>query len=131
MLFIENLYSPQIKFLQRICKESKKHHVLQRAHCILLSYKGFSVTELARIFDKTKRTIYVWLNQWESQHFAGLYDEKGRGRKPKLNDNQRQQIKKWAKEFPKNLKKVVALVRETYGVSVSKRTIKRILRNFN
>jgi len=131
MLFIENLCLPQIKFLQRICKESKKHHVRQRAHCILLSYQGFKVTDLARIFDKTKRTIYAWLNQWESQHFAGLYDEKGKGRKPKLNDDQRQQIKKWAKEFPKNLRKIVALVRETYGVSVSKRTIKRILRRFN
>jgi transposase len=131
MVFIENLCLPQIKFLQRIFKESKKHHVRQRAHCILLSYQRFKVTDLAKVFGKTERTIYTWLNQWESQHFAGLYDEKGRGRKPKLNDDQRQQIKKWSKEFPKNLKKVVALVRETYGVPVSKRTIKRILRNIN
>jgi len=131
MLFIENLCWLQIKFLKRICKESKKHHVRQRAHCILLSYQGFKVSDLTRIFGKTERTIYTWLSQWESQHFAGLYDEKGRGRKPKLNDDQRQQIKKWSKEFPKNLRKVVALVRETYGVSVSKRTIKRILRSIN
>lgn len=131
MLYIENLCWLQIKFLKRICKESKKHLVRQRGHCILLSYQGFKVSDLARIFGKTERTIYTWLSQWKSQHFAGLYDEKGRGRKPKLNDDQRQQIKKWSKEFPKNLKKVVALVRETYGVSVSKGTIKRILRSTN
>lgn len=131
MRLVENLCWLQIKMLKRICKESKKHLVRQRAHCILLSYQGFKVSDLARIFGKTKRTIYTWLDLWETQHFVGLYDTKGRGRKPKLNEAQRHQIKKWVKEFPKNLGKIVSLVRETYGVSVSKRTIKRILRSFN
>jgi transposase len=48
-----------------------------------LSNQGTEVTELASFFSKTERTIYEWLNQWESHHFAGLYDKKGRGRKPK------------------------------------------------
>ena len=96
-----------------------------------MSYQRTKVTELARIFDKTERTIYTWLNQWETRHFAGLYDEKGRGRKAKLNAEQQHQVRKWAKEHSKNLRKVVALVREEYGISVSKRTIKRILRNLD
>jgi len=128
MRFVENLCWLQIRLLHRIHKESKKHHVRQRAHCILLSYQRIEVAELAKIFGKTKRTIYTWLNQWETHHFAGLYDSEGRGRKPKLDDDQKRQVKEWAKEYPKNLKKIVALVREEYGVSVSRRTIKRILR---
>jgi hypothetical protein len=60
-----------------------------------------------------------------------LYDKKGRGRKPKLNAEQRYQVKEWTKSHPKNLRKVVALVREEYGISVSRRTIKRILRDLN
>jgi len=114
---------------ERIHKESKKHHVRQRAHCILLSYQRIEVAELARIFSKTKRTIYTWLNQWEARHFVGLYDMEGRGRKSKLDDDQQLQVKEWAKKYPKNLKKIVALVREEYGISVSRRTIKRILRS--
>jgi transposase len=94
-----------------------------------LSYQGYQVNELAKIFGRRERTIYTWLNQWEARHFAGLYDKKGRGRKPKLDDDQKRQVKKWAKEYPKNLRKIVALVREEYGISVSRRTIKRILRN--
>jgi transposase len=94
-----------------------------------LSYQGIRVAELARVFSKTKRTIYTWLNLWETHHFAGLYDSKGRGRKAKLDDDQKRQVKEWAKEYPKNLKKIVALVREEYGISVSRRTIKRILRS--
>lgn len=128
MRYVENLCWLQIRLLQRICKESKKHHVRQRAHCILLSYQRFEVADLARIFGKTERTIYTWLDSWETQHFAGLYDEKGRGRKPKLDDDQRRQVKEWAKEHPRNPRKVAALVREEYGMSVSKYTIQRILR---
>jgi transposase len=130
MRFIENISWLEIKFLRRLHKESKKHYVRQRAHCILLSYQEYKVAELARIFGKTKRTIYTWLDLWETQHFVGLYDTKGRGRKPKLNHGQRRQVKEWSKEYPKNLKKVVALVREKYGICISKYTIQRILRGF-
>ena len=129
MRCVKHLCWLQIRLLQRICKESKRHYVRQRAHCIMLSYQGFTVTDLARIFGKSKRTIYRWLDLWETRHFAGLYDRKGRGRNPKLNDAQQRQVKEWAKEYPKNLRKIAALVREEYGISVSKRTIKRILRN--
>ncbi len=129
MRFVENLCWLQIRHLRRIHKQSKKHYVRDRAHCILLSYQRTTVTELARIFSKTERTIYTWLNLWKACHFVGLYDRKGRGRKPKLDDDQQHQVKEWVKEHPKNLKKVVALVREEYGICVSQRTIKRILRN--
>jgi len=129
MRFVKDLCWLQIRLLNRIHKESKKHHVRQRAHCILLSYHGYQVSELSRILDKEERTIYTWLNQWERHHFAGLYDKKGRGRKPKLNIEQQYQVKSWTKEHPKNLRMVVALVRDEYGIFVSRRTIKRILHN--
>jgi len=78
MRFIENLCWLEIRFLQSIHRESKKHYVRERAHCILLSYQKYEVAELARIFGKTKRTIYTWLDSWETQHFVGLYDQEGR-----------------------------------------------------
>jgi len=131
MRFVEGLCTSQIRLLTRIHKESKKHHVRQRAHCILLSYQRLHVSELAKIFRKTQRAIYSWLELWETQHFLGLYDKKGRVRKPKLNDAQCRQVREWAKKYPKNLRKIVALVREEYGLSVSRRTIKRILLSLN
>jgi len=130
MRFIENLCWLEIRFLQRIHKESKRHYVRQRAHCILLSYQKYQVSDLARILGKTERTIYTWLNSWETQHFVGLYDEEGRGRKSKLNNDQQLQVKEWAKWYPKNLRKVSALVTEEYGVFVSKYTIQRIILGF-
>jgi len=131
MRFVENLCWLEIRLLHRIYRYSRKHHVRQRAHCILLSYQGTEVAELSGIFSRPERTIYTWLNLWETHHFAGLYDKKGRGRKPKLHDVQQRQVKQWGKEHPKNPKKIVALVREEYEISVSRRTINRILRSFD
>ena len=74
MRFVKNLCWLEIRLLHRIYKDSRKHHVRQRAHCILLSYQGTEVAELSEIFSKTERTIYTWLDQWEARHFAGLYD---------------------------------------------------------
>jgi len=59
MRFVTNLCWLEIRLLHRIYRDSKKHHVRQRAHCILLSYQGTEVAELVEIFSKTKRTIYT------------------------------------------------------------------------
>jgi len=131
MRWVQNLCPLQIQLLTRIYRESKKHHVRQRAHCILLSYQGTVVSDLATIFGKTPRTIYTWLSLWETYHFAGLYDTKGRGRKPLLNASQQEKVRQWAKEFPKNLAQIIAFVKEEFGVSLAKRTIQRILKAFH
>jgi transposase len=130
MRLVNPLCRQQVSLLKRIYKSSKKHHVRQRAHCILLSSKGTKASDLALIFHKTLKTIYTWLNLWEAHRFVSLYHRKGRGRKSKLNATQKQQVKQWSKECPKNLKKVVALIKEKFGISVCKRTVVRLLRAY-
>ena len=71
--------------------------------------------------------LYHWFNDWENKRLAGLYDRKGRGRKPKLNPEQKEQVKKWAKEHPKNLDKVRKKVSQKWRIQISKDTIKRVL----
>ncbi len=119
MRFVDNLCSLQMSLLNRIYRESKKHHVRQGAHCILLSCQGIPGPDLAKIFKKTTRTIYTWLDLWEAYHFAGFYDQRGRGRKPKLNASPQAQVKQWAKEFPKDLSKKDYCLgkREIWGIS--------------
>lgn len=128
MRFIEDLSQETIDILRRINKESKNHRVRQRAHCILLSYQGHATTELVKIFNVSLLTIYNWFDGWESKRLVGLYDRKGRGRNSKLRSDQKEKIREWAKAFPKNLKKICALVKEEFEISVSKKTIKRILK---
>jgi transposase len=129
MRFIPDLSQETLSLLDRIYKHSQYYQVRRRAHCLILSHKGYTIPQLQTIFQVNRVTIYAWFNAWESQSLCGLYDKKGRGRPPKLNSDQQEQIRQWVKQFPKNLNQVCALVQEKYGYSVSKSTIKRVLKS--
>jgi transposase len=131
MRFIKNLTKDTIKMLERIYKQSKYHQVRQRAQCIILSYEGYTINDLAGIFNVSRLTITNWFDNWEMFMLAGLYDKKGRGRKPKLNDEQKNQIKNWAKSNPQNLNIVRKKLQEEWNIDVSKETIKRVLKGLN
>lgn len=129
MRFIRDLTFDTAKLLERIYKQSVHYQVRQRAHCILLSYEGKRIAELIEIFQVSRGTVYNWMNDWEDNRLLGLYNQKGRGRKPTFNEEQKQKIKEWVKLFPKDLKKVLAKIQEEWGIIVSKDTIKRILKS--
>lgn len=116
--------------LQRLYQQSQHFQVRQRAHCILLRSQGMSVAELMRIFPvRSRKTLYNWFDEWELRGFAGLYNRPGRGRKPTFNDEQKAQIKQWAKQYPRQLKRIVQKVDETWKIPVSTHTIKRVLKS--
>ncbi len=81
MRYIKGLTKDTSKLLKRIYKQSQYHQVRQRAHCILLSYQKYKISELIKIFKVSRNTIYNWLNNWESLGLVGLYNRGGRGRK--------------------------------------------------
>ena len=128
MRFIQDLSPETIPLLQKIYKKSKYHRVRQRAQCLLLSYQGYTIKELAHIFQVDRITIYNWFNHWESRRLAGLYDRAGKGRKPIFHQEQREQIRQWIKLYPKNFNKVIALIQKEFAIKASKSTIKRILK---
>jgi len=128
---IRDLSPENIKLLTRISRESKYYQVRDRAKCLLLSYQGFAIKELIRIFKVSRKTIYNWLTRWEDEKLPGLYNEKGRGRKAQFNKKEKKQIKEWVKEEPKALNKVKTRIENEWGIKTSKATIKRIIKKLN
>lgn len=61
-----------------------KHYFRQRCHALLLSDKGVKVPDISSLLGVRTRTIYEWMNRWESQGLEGLLISSGRGRKPLL-----------------------------------------------
>ena len=61
MRYIKGLTKDTLKLLERIYKQSKYYQVRQRAHCILLSYQRYKISELMVIFRVSRNTIYNWL----------------------------------------------------------------------
>ena len=129
MRYIKGLTQDTLKLLKRIYQQSKYYQVRQRAHCIQLSYQGYKISELMSIFQVSRNTIYNWFNAWESSKFVGLYNSPGRGRKKRFTVEQEQQIKNWVKDTPKNLDKVQAKIGQEWSKTVSKKTIKRIIKS--
>ena len=128
---IRALSQENIKLLKRIESTSHSYKARQRALCIRLSHKNYTIKELSQFFNVTYLTIQRWLYRWENESFPGLYDKQNRGRKPTFNCEQEAQIKAWAKETPKSLENVEAKIEVTWGIKTSKYTIKRILKRNN
>ena len=131
MRYIRGLTLETIKMLKRIEKESKYYQVRQRALCIRLSFEGQKIAQLVKTFKVSINTIYNWLNDWEKYNLVGLYNRKGRGRKSLLNKQQKEIVKQWVEENPKNLEKVKEKVENEWSIKISKETIKRIIKEMN
>ena len=57
--------------------------VALRAHMVLLSGRGYSVSEIARVHDCGCDVVRAWLHRYEEQGVEGLEDEPRSGRPPK------------------------------------------------
>ena len=126
MRFITGLSQETQQMLQRIYKHSQHYRVRQRAHSVLLSAKGYTTTQLQDIFHVDRITIYHWLDAWEDRHLCGLYERKGRGRPPKLTEEHYEDLRQWAKEFPKNINRIRVLLSEKFCIDVHKYTIRKV-----
>jgi len=60
---------------------------------------------------------------------VGLDDKSGRGRKQTFSIEQKEQIKFWTEEDPRQLKKVVAKIKEEWGIETSVKTVQRIIKS--
>ncbi len=58
----------------------------------------------------------------------GLYNQPGRGRKRIFTPEQEKEIYQWVQESPIQLKSVLARIKETWDITTSKKTLKRILK---
>jgi transposase len=128
MRFIQNLSPETCSLLSRLHKESQHHRVRQRAQCILLSFQGLDTAALRQIFSVDRITLYNWFNAWDARHFAGLYDKKGRGRPPKLTEEEQYKAQQYLEQHPRDVKKVVHLVEQETSKRVSSKTLKRLLK---
>ena len=99
MRYITKLDNETIKELEKIVKEDKHYKSRYRAQAILLSNQGKNVNELANIFGCKIRTIYRWFDRFEEKRVEGVFELKGRGRKPILTiENDAKKIKEYIKK---------------------------------
>lgn len=128
---ILNLSSSEQATLEAGYKNSRKHHFRNRCHSILLSYEGYTVSEIAKLYKVRSRTIYTWFNRWESMGLVGLMILQGRGVKAKLDElseAQMEQVKAVIGSDPRSLRNICRDVSELLGYKVTKNMLKRLVK---
>ena len=128
MFFKRQVTPENLRLLDRIYRQSDHHQVRQRAHCIILRHQGMSVPQLLEIFPVSRKTLYNWFESWDSGSVAGLYNRPGRGRKATFEPEQKSQIQAWVKDHPRQLKTVLEKIKAEWGITVSVKTVKRVLK---
>lgn len=123
------IYPQTLHLLRRIYRHSRHYETRRRAHCLMLKHQGLSTTELMGVFQVGRKTIYQWFNAWDSRGLPGLYRRPGQGRKPTFNAEQKSQIRIWVQAHPKQLKQVLHKIHEQWGITVSLKTLKRVLKS--
>jgi transposase len=131
MLLLREIYPETLSLLRRIYRSSKHHQVRQRAQFLILYSQGQTLAQLMPVFSVTLQTLYNWINTWESRGILGLYNQPGRGRKRLLTPEQEEQIYRWVQESPIQLNRVLAQIKETWDITISKKTLKRILKRLS
>jgi transposase len=107
-------------------KYHNSHSVRRRTHSILLSADGFTIDEIARIYQIHRDTVRATFDRWEREGLNGLFDGPKSGRPPKLSKEEADEAVKLLKEDPRSVKKALANTKEKTGKEISEWTLKRI-----
>jgi transposase len=99
-----------------------------RAHSILLSHHGYSIPQIARLYEVDRRSVSLWLDRWQEAGLVGLYDRPHTGRPPRLNPREQRKVQQLLRQFPRNIKRVVEELAQATGKRVSPTTINRLLK---
>jgi transposase len=132
--FIEKLSKEQKRSLEKGYKTGKGFTFRRNCHAILLSHEGQTVNEIAGFFGVSTITVYAWLKKWQTDGIEGLKHKPGQGRpaKLKLDDEKHvKTVKILVENEPKNLNRVVGQLKSELGLDLSKKTLKRFLKNLN
>jgi transposase len=129
--YVSPLSKEQLSNLKELMKTSDSARVRTRAHRILLSSEGYSIDEIADIYQADRDSVASLLDRWERNGTEGLYDKPRSGKPPKLNGSEIEIVKKLIEGHPHSPKVILAKTFEITGKNISISTLKRIVKKIN
>ncbi len=81
------------ELLKRIKSLEKDAKVLKRLYFIKYRYEGVTVEAAAERVEISKPVAYIWQDRWNKEGYEGLKPRFSGGKPPKLNNNQKDQLK--------------------------------------
>jgi transposase len=122
------LETEEIKALEELCKNALDNSTRKRSHCLLLSHQKRTITDLAKVFDVSRRTIERWLNDWTKSGVDSLPISPGRGVKTRLKGYE-EEIKEQMKFHSRNIKNVLLFLKVKHRIIICKKTLQNFLKD--
>jgi len=104
---VRPLTEKQRELLESTMKNDASHRARVRAHGLLLSSQGITITTIAKIYHVDRDTVSPWIKKWEQHGDKSLHDQPRSGRPPTLNATEKELAKQYIKEEPRSLKNVI------------------------
>jgi len=112
MRFVQPLSDRDKEQLGTTVREGNSYRVRRRAHAILLSAEGFTIDEIARIYQTDRDTVASTFTRWEKVGLAGLFDDDKSGRPPRLSKAEAVEAIATLREDPRSIKKAQAVTQK-------------------
>ena len=121
------LNKEQIAQLKSIIKNEKKYRTTQRAHALLLRYKGISVSNISFTLNVRIETVYIWIKNYKNSGIDSLYEKDGRGRKSIFKDIPEDEIKELINNKA-SIAIINANIRNKYNIKVSNESVRKFVK---
>jgi len=86
--FVTPLTEAQQLRLKEIQKYDSSARTRMRAHAVLLSARGYSIDQIAHIYEQDRDRVSLWLDWWEQYQYDGWADDPRSGRPAILADEE-------------------------------------------
>lgn len=127
--FVKELTPEQSQELKDIMKTGAER-LRMRAHAILLSDRGYSIDEIADIYEVDRDTVSIWLNRWETGGSTDLDDKPGRGRPATLTEEEEKKVVSLVMEEPRSPKQALPKIEKATGKKISLDILKGVLKKY-
>src|SRR2546428_2718575 len=120
------LTEQQRALLESTMKNDASHRARMRAHGLLLSSQGITITTIAKIYHVDRDTVSTWIKKWEKHGDKSLHDQPRSGRPTTLNATEKELAKQYIQEEPRSLKNVVERLAQKTAKRLSISSLKRL-----
>lgn len=128
MRFVKKLTEAEKTELDSLFRTHPSFRVRKRAHSILLSDRGFSIAQIAEIYQVDRDTVSRWFDRWGKNGTKGLLDKPRSGRPPKLSPAEKKIVQESLKKDPRSINRAAERLFEQTRKRVSKWTLRRVAR---
>lgn len=128
--YIAPLTDDQRNNLKTVKNDAQNDRVRKRAHAMELCCQHRNIDDIADICFVNRDTVGRWLYRWEQDGVFGLWDNKRPGRRPILNDEEQELVKKLLDETPNDPKSVLQSLFDKTGKLISRKTLNRLAKKY-